>query len=416
MDTNSKDDWELTTSGDAPGPITRDTDDLSCDSNDRISSAGKNNNGIDYGDAPSSYGDAGSAVDSDIYMGAGMPDYEDSSQYSANADGDDTDGNDDEDGISSFPTLKECDTSYSVQVSVTNSTGSDAYLRGWINFDGDGAFDSDEASDLTTVPDGTSGTVTLTWSSVPADAAAGDTYVRVHLSTESLGTSDATGIIGTGEVEDYPITIQSCGPTISDPKVDELHKDRDGNGAVSPGDIIKYTVRIENVGTDTAKNVVFSDAVDPHTSLLCFDPYAPQTTKGTVTGCTPGKGGNLEVAVGDLAPGESVTIIFYVEIVDYVEEIANQGLVKGDNFPDDPTDDPDTPQPDDPTVTPSCNTHDLNGDCILDIRDVRIAYKIAMGCIEPTERQRQAADVDGDGDVDMDDVSWYVEWVLGGGG
>lgn len=771
--------WEPTTSGDAPGPITRDTDDLSCSGNDRVSSAGVNNNGVDFGDAPSSYGDAGSAVDSDIYMGAGMPDYEDLSPYSANADSDDTDGNDDEDGISSFPTLKECDISYSVQVSVTNSAGSDAYLRGWIDFDGDGAFDPDEASGLATVPNGTSDTVTLTWSSIPANAAAGDTYVRVRLSTENLGAGDAAGIIGTGEVEDYTITIEPCGtdlsitktchdlvpgeedqlaytitvtnngpstahnvtitdaipgelsdpewsydqvswhswtgslnigtlgagesktvyirvdvgsgvtsvsadtatvsadeadpdtsnnsstctnrltpqadlgivksdgpdpvvvggelvysltvtnhgpsdaqgvtvtdalpagtgfisaspsqgtvshsgntvtwnvgalgagasatleirvtapatpgtttntasvtsstpdpdssnnqasedtevkrpeltiektdspdpveageelvytisyantgdvpatgvvikethdpnvefvsatpapdpgtddtwtigdlapgasgtitvrvrvvaplpdgtvlhnavaiscsegasagdtedtrvvsaPTLVDPKVDELYEDRDGNGVPSPGDILKYTVRIENAGTDTAKNVVFSDAVDPHTSLLCSDPYAPQTTKGTVTGCTPGKGGSLEVAVGDLASGESVTIIFYVEIVDYVEEIANQGLVKGDNFPDDPTDDPDTAPPNDPTVTAlSCNAHDLNGDCILDIRDVRIAYKIAMGCIEPTERQRQAADVDGDGDVDMDDVRWYAEQVLGGGG
>ncbi len=417
QDCNSGSCWEPTTSGSAPGPITRDADDLSCGGHARISSAGKDNNEIDFGDAPSSYGDAGSAVDSAVYMGTGMPDYEDSSQYSTDASGDDTDGNDDEDGISSFPTLKECDTSYSVYVSVTNGTSSDVYLRGWIDFDGDGAFDSDEASGLTTVPDGTSGTVTLTWSSVTADAAAGDTYARVRLSTENLDADDATGIIGTGEVEDYMITIESCGqPALSDPKVDELYKDRDGNGAVSPGDILKYTTTIKNVGTDTAKNVTFSDTVDPHTSLFCSDPYAPSTTVGTITSCTSGKGGSLVVAVGDLAPGESVTIIFYVEIVDYVEEIANQGLVRGDNFADDPTDDPDTAQPDDPTVTVLCSPYDLNGDRILDIQDVRIAYKIAMGCLEPTPEQREAADVDGDGDVDMDDVHWYAEQVLGGGG
>jgi hypothetical protein len=65
-------------------------------------------------------------------------------------------------------------------------------------------------------------------------------------------------------------------------------------------------------------------------------------------------------------------------------------------------------------LTISCNVHDLNGDCVLDIVDVRIAYKIAMGCIYPTPEQRAAADVDGDGDVDMDDVRRYAEWVLGG--
>jgi|Deesub1362A_J573_1020465.scaffolds.fasta_scaffold02718_3 uncharacterized repeat protein (TIGR01451 family) len=206
-------------------------------------------------------------------------------------------------------------------------------------------------------------------------------------------------------------------PCLVDPKVDELHVDVDGNGAPSPGDIIRYTVVIENVGTDTARDVVFTDTVDPHTALLCEPPHAPTATVGTVTSCDPGPGGSLEVEIGEIAPGGSVTIVFYVEIVDYVERIANQGLVKGSNFPDDPTDDPDTSDPDDPTVTElSCNVHDLNGDCVLDIVDVRIAYRIAMGCIYPTPEQRAAADVDGDGDVDMDDVRWYAERVLGGGG
>jgi uncharacterized repeat protein (TIGR01451 family) len=196
-------------------------------------------------------------------------------------------------------------------------------------------------------------------------------------------------------------------------KVDELYEDRDGNGAASPGDIIKYTATIENVRTDTAKNVTFSDTVDPHTSLFCSDPYAPHTTKGTVVACTAGKGGSLKVEMGDLAPGESVTIVFYVKIMDYAGKITNQGLVKGDNFPDASTDDPNTSQSNDPTVTSlSCNSLDLNDDCILDIRDVRIAYNIALGCIIPTAEQRAAADVNGDGTVDMDDVTCYAQYIL----
>jgi parallel beta-helix repeat protein len=62
-----------------------------------------------------------------------------------------------------------------------------------------------------------------------------------------------------------------------------------------------------------------------------------------------------------------------------------------------------------------CDPHDLNGDCAVDITDGRIIYKIAMGCLAPTDEQRQAGDIDGDGDIDMDDVAWYVERILGGG-
>jgi len=44
VDTSDGNDWEPTTSGGAPGPITVDTDDLVCNGHDRVSSAGVNNN------------------------------------------------------------------------------------------------------------------------------------------------------------------------------------------------------------------------------------------------------------------------------------------------------------------------------------------------------------------------------------
>ncbi len=44
QDTNTGTDWEPTTSGIAPGPLTRDTDDLTCNGNERVSSVAQNNN------------------------------------------------------------------------------------------------------------------------------------------------------------------------------------------------------------------------------------------------------------------------------------------------------------------------------------------------------------------------------------
>jgi uncharacterized repeat protein (TIGR01451 family) len=387
QDTNSGSDWELTASGDAPGPITRDTDDTSCDGNQRISSAGVNNNGLDFGDAPSSYGDAGSAVDDALYMGAGTPDYEDSSQYSVDADGDDADGNDDEDGVSSFPTLEECDSTYSIGVTVTNSTGADAHLRGWVDFDGNGAFDPDEASDPATVPSGTSGTVTLTWSSIPADITAGETYVRLRLSTQSLHVDDATDVIGVGEVEDYEITIGSCGTDLSISK--DCHE-------LVPGqdDQLAYTIVVENHGPSAAHNVTITDAIPPELS----DPewsydrssWSPWT-------------GSLNL--GSLGVGETKTVYIRVDVGPGVGSVsANTASVSADEA------DPDTSDNSSTCTNPlGCHPHDLNGDCVLDLGDVHMAHLMATDCIPPVPE----ADLDGDGDVDMDDARRYAELLLG---
>ncbi|MBV5280148.1 MAG: hypothetical protein J0651_02470, partial [Actinobacteria bacterium] len=47
---------------------------------------------------------------------------------------------------------------------------------------------------------------TLTWT-VPADVGAGITYARVRLSYDTI--TDATGKLGTGEVEDYSMLLPS---------------------------------------------------------------------------------------------------------------------------------------------------------------------------------------------------------------
>jgi uncharacterized repeat protein (TIGR01451 family) len=142
-------------------------------------------------------------------------------------------------------------------------------------------------------------------------------------------------------------------PKIVDPKQDSLYLDVDGNGAASPGDILQYVAEIRNEGNATATGVTFSDTVDANTILMCAAPYAPIASQGSITSCSPGPGGSLAADLGDIAPGGAATVTFYVR-VDYGEFdlVSNQGLVTGDNFADDPTDDPDTPELDDSTDTP----------------------------------------------------------------
>jgi len=142
-------------------------------------------------------------------------------------------------------------------------------------------------------------------------------------------------------------------PEIVDPKQDSLYVDVDGNGAASPGDILEYIAEIRNEGNATAIGVTFSDTVDVNTSLMCTPPYAPIASQGLITTCTPGHGGSLAADIGDMSPGDVVTVTFYVRVgYGEFDQVYNQGIVRGDNFADDPTDDPDTPEPDDSTDTP----------------------------------------------------------------
>jgi uncharacterized repeat protein (TIGR01451 family) len=148
-------------------------------------------------------------------------------------------------------------------------------------------------------------------------------------------------------------TACSVAPTLEATKSDVVVVD-DGDGITGPGDVLEYTVTIlHDGGVLEAEDVVFSDPV-PAGATLVADSVA--TTQGTVvTGNDPADG-TVEVDVGTISPGGVVTITFRVEVdgplAAGVTEIANQGTVSGTGLADEPTDDPDTPDADDPTVTP----------------------------------------------------------------
>lgn len=156
------------------------------------------------------------------------------------------------------------------------------------------------------------------------------------------------------ETNNCEINVVECPcPNIVDPKQDSLYLDVDGNGAASPGDILQYIAEIRNEGNATATNVTFSDTVDANTILMCAAPYAAIASQGSISSCSPGPGGSLAADLGDMDPGGVATVTFYVRIgYGDFDQVYNQGIVRGDNFADDPTDDPDTPELDDPTYTP----------------------------------------------------------------
>lgn len=173
----------------------------------------------DYGDAPNSYNTnmasngATHNVVPGLHLGAVAPDIDTNGIASANALGDNLDGANDEDGISSFPVIAggttNTITNYTVVVDVTNISGTPASLCGWIDWNLNGQFDASE-SVCTTVPNGAT-TATLTWPAATLSGPVGSTgtFARFRISTDTVKNSFPTGVVADGEVEDYFIPFMT---------------------------------------------------------------------------------------------------------------------------------------------------------------------------------------------------------------
>jgi len=177
--------------------------------------------GIDYGDAPDSYSTADSSggpshrIDPTSVLRIGDElDSETDGQPSAGADGDDagvasstTEQFDDEDGVT-LPSESTSDGIYTATVDVTNETGSTANLCGWMDFDQDGAFQSDESVCTNVASQTGSQSIDLVFTVPVADRENTGTFVgRFRVTTDALTTNDPTGAASDGEVEDHQVNI-----------------------------------------------------------------------------------------------------------------------------------------------------------------------------------------------------------------
>ncbi|MEO1713207.1 MAG: GEVED domain-containing protein, partial [Bacteroidota bacterium] len=101
----------------------------------------------DYGDAPASYGDVSVEIREGVRLGHQV-DAEDDNINSSNANGDDNDNEDDEDGVHFVGAVAGCTgyagSSQTIDIDVRQSALSSVYLNAWIDFNGDGDFDSNE--------------------------------------------------------------------------------------------------------------------------------------------------------------------------------------------------------------------------------------------------------------------------------
>lgn len=159
--------------------------------------------GLDYGDAPASYGtlaaDDGARhqIVSGFHLGATV-DADFDGQPTVGADGDDNDGLDDEDGVI-FNTPIQA----GQPATITVTASAAGFLDAWIDFNRDGDFlDAGEQIFLRRALNAGDNVLTI---NVPGTIGFGDSYARFRFS--SMGGLGPTGFAPDGEVEDYRVNL-----------------------------------------------------------------------------------------------------------------------------------------------------------------------------------------------------------------
>ncbi len=163
---------------------------------------------FDYGDAPLIYGDASHEIQDGVSIGNTV-DSESGTQHTSFATGDDTQGEDDEDGVIFFdgPLIRP-GTDKHFTVNIQNSSGVTYYLSAWADTDIDGTFETQLINDI---PFDQSGTYSSAETQIPLriptsfDLCGKEVFVRFRLSNEENVSYDTQDI--KGEVEDYALIV-----------------------------------------------------------------------------------------------------------------------------------------------------------------------------------------------------------------
>ena len=201
------------------------------------------------------------------------------------------------------------------------------------------------------------GSVTITFQVVIDENTLNQTIICnqgvVHRDSTGNGVNDSQ------EPTDDPSTQEDDDPTCliivrHPPAIDAEKRFTDENrGVPSPGDTITYEIEICNHGYGRQGNNPGHEFVDSIPNFTTYIPGSVAASSGTAT-----FEGSQVVWDGEIPAGGVVTITFRVTIdedAEDLQEICNQGIVhwasggEGTNDVQEPTDDPATPDDDDPT-------------------------------------------------------------------
>ncbi|MGG5461456.1 SdrD B-like domain-containing protein [Clostridium sp. B9] len=188
---------------------------------------------LDYGDAPDTSAGNGPndystllanngpshGIVNELYLGTKVTS-EDDAYQDPDATGDDTIQSIQDDGVMLPVVFSEGTTIYSVDLSYTNNTGSNANIYAWIDFNRDGIFQLEEGISPISVSSSTTNPRTITLSFVVPGGTvlmSGDTtFMRIRITTDTLTNTNvlpieedtrSLGVATDGEVEDYLVNI-----------------------------------------------------------------------------------------------------------------------------------------------------------------------------------------------------------------
>ncbi|MEW5767106.1 MAG: OmpA family protein, partial [bacterium] len=153
---------------------------------------------------------------------------------------------------------------------------------------------------------------------------------------------------------DKPLNWPDLSSTLKTVSLEDANLD----GQANPGEVLSYTITIQNIGNAPANNAVVTDTIPDYTAYV----------SGSITGTGGSEAqlpNSLRWQLGTVTAGANVVLGFKIRINDplplSVNEISNQAIVTGDNIPDEPSDDPNTPEPNDPTKKVVVKNPDLSG-------------------------------------------------------
>lgn len=191
-------------------------------------------------------------------------------------------------------------------------------------------------------------------------------------------------------------------PALRAEQRDDLEIDSGGDGVTDPGDGLRYTITIANRGDSQATAVTYRVTPDPNTTLINGSVV---TSQGVVV--TGNAGGDAEALVdlGTLAAGDDTTVALDVRVSESRDlvfgSVRSQGLVTSAELDDVPTDDPDTPLPLDPTVTP---VRTLLDRCEQGLGMCEETVDLCEADLEACRLDPPFPDADGDGEHDWTDA------------
>ncbi len=222
----------------------------------------------DYGDLPRPYPTlaAENGPSHGIRLGLSLGetiDLDFDGQPSLTATGDDENGIDDEDGVFLLAPIVAGSSTNQILVNVTNTTGSVAYLQGWIDFDGNGNFNGPNEH-IINDQIATSGIYEFF---APTTTAIGNVYARFRLSTER--EVRPTGPAVNGEVEDYRFqSLETLRFTLSDDLIVERNSGPVEVDVLSNDPVFtleNFTARLADVNPGNRGTVTLEDGVITYT-------------------------------------------------------------------------------------------------------------------------------------------------------